>query len=67
MMPVMTPCQLAGRGTTPSASARSTAWIALEDGREAPIGQRVLRIDDEEVPLLELRDLVMTSATGGTS
>jgi len=39
----------------------------MGDARPAPIGQRVLRIDDEEVPLLELRDLVMTSATGGTS
>ena len=46
---------------------RSTAWIALGDGREAPIGQRVLRIDGDEVPLLELRDLVITPPTGGTS
>lgn len=45
---------------------RSTAWIALEDGREAPIGQRVLRIDADEVPLLEVRDLVVASSTGGT-
>ena len=43
---------------------RSTAWIALDDGREAPIGQRVLRVDGDEVPLLEIRELVMT--TGGT-
>lgn len=43
---------------------RSTAWIALDDGREAPIGQRVLRVDGDEVPLLEVRELVMT--TGGT-
>ena len=45
---------------------RSTAWIALEDGREAPIGQRVLRVDDEEIPLLEIRDLVLTPTAGGT-
>ena len=45
---------------------RSTAWIALEDGREAPIGQRVLRVDDEEVPLLEIRDLVLTPTADGT-
>ena len=45
---------------------RSTAWIALEDGREAPIGQRVLRVDDEEIPLLEVRDLVVTPTAGGT-
>lgn len=43
---------------------RSTAWIALDDGREAPIGQRVLRVDDDEMPLLEVRELVIT--TGGT-
>ena len=45
---------------------RSTAWIALEDGREAPIGQRVLRVDGEEVPLLEVRDLVLSATTAGT-
>ena len=45
---------------------RSTAWIALDDGREAPIGQRVLRIDGEEVPLLEVRDLVLSTTTAGT-
>jgi type VI secretion system protein ImpE len=45
---------------------RSTAWIALEDGREAPIGQRVLRIDGDEVPLLEVRDLVLSTTTAGT-
>jgi type VI secretion system protein ImpE len=45
---------------------RSTAWIALEDGREAPIGQRVLRVDGDEVPLLEVRDLVLSTATAGT-
>jgi len=45
---------------------RSTAWIALDDGREAPIGQRVIRVDDDEVPILEIRDLVLTPTTGGT-
>jgi type VI secretion system protein ImpE len=44
---------------------RATAWIALDDGREAPIGQRVLRVDGDEVPVLEIRELVVT--TGGTS
>lgn len=43
---------------------RSTAWIALDDGREAPIGQRVLRVDGDEVPLLEVRELVITPQTG---
>jgi len=44
---------------------RSTAWIALDDGGEAPIGQRVWRVGDDEVPLLEIRDLVITP--GGTT
>lgn len=46
---------------------RSTAWIALDDGGEAPIGQRVWRVDDDEVPLLEIRDLVITPAPGATT
>lgn len=45
---------------------RSTAWIALDDGREVPIGQRVLRIDGDEVPLLEVRDLVLAPTRGST-
>lgn len=46
---------------------RATAWIALEDGREAPIGQRVLRVDGEEVPLLEVRELVIAPKSGSTA
>jgi type VI secretion system protein ImpE len=45
---------------------RATAWIALDDGQEAPIGQRVMRVDADEVPVLEIRDLVLTPTTGGT-
>ena len=66
MMPVMAP----GSSQDEEDSirlGRSTAWIALEDGREAPIGQRVLRIDGDEMPLLEVRDLVVSPTTGGTS
>jgi type VI secretion system protein ImpE len=62
MMPVMAPGSWQDEDDS-IRLGRSTAWIALEDGREAPIGQRVLRIDDEEVPLLEVRDLVLTSTS----
>ncbi len=36
---------------------RSTEWAAAESGLEIPLGQRVLEISGEEVPLLEVRSL----------
>ena len=36
---------------------RLTIWESLEDGSEAPFGQKMLTVDDEEVPILELRNL----------
>ena len=56
--------------TTPGASRSSdgqvrlgqvTDWVELEDGTEVPIGQKLLLIDGEEIPLLELRELVISS------
>jgi type VI secretion system protein ImpE len=41
---------------------RATEWDELPDGTFAPVGQKVLRVDGEMVPLLEVRDLVFTSA-----
>jgi type VI secretion system protein ImpE len=35
---------------------RVTEWVAL-DGVEVPIGQRLLLVDGEEFPILELREL----------
>jgi type VI secretion system protein ImpE len=35
--------------------ARMTEWID-----DLPVGQKMLRLDDEEVPLLEIRDLMFT-------
>ncbi|HUF28322.1 MAG TPA: type VI secretion system accessory protein TagJ [Gemmatimonadaceae bacterium] len=41
---------------------RITEWSELEDGSAAPVGQKLLLVDDEEVPILELRELEITAA-----
>ena len=46
---------------------RITEWSALADGGHAPIGQKLLLVDGEEFPMLELRELeiVRAPATAG--
>jgi len=39
---------------------RVTEWQELSDGRPTPVGQKLLLVDDEESPLLEVRDLQLT-------
>ncbi|MFN8652428.1 MAG: type VI secretion system accessory protein TagJ [Gemmatimonadales bacterium] len=39
---------------------RATEWVRWDDGVEAPLGQKVLLVDGEEMPILELRELVIT-------
>lgn len=36
---------------------RVTEWVATEAGAEVPVGQRLLLVDGEEFPILELREL----------
>ena len=36
---------------------RLTEWAELDTGEETPIGQKLLIVDDEDFPLLELREL----------
>lgn len=38
---------------------RMTGWTTLPDGREAPVGQKLWLVDGEEIPLLEVRELVV--------
>ena len=38
---------------------RATDWEELADGSYAPAGQKLLRVDDDLVPLLEVRELVI--------
>jgi type VI secretion system protein ImpE len=41
---------------------RVTEWHRLDDGPEAPIGQKLLAVDDQEFPILELRELDIVPA-----
>ena len=41
---------------------RVTAWETLDDGEPVPVGQKLLLVDDEEVPILDIRELEITPA-----
>jgi type VI secretion system protein ImpE len=43
---------------------REIDWVELPDGREAPVGPKLLRVDEELVPILEVRELTIDSAAG---
>jgi type VI secretion system protein ImpE len=58
LLPVMTP--LAWQDPDDAIRlGRQTDWIELESGEEAPVGQKLLLVDDEEFPLLEVRELLV--------
>lgn len=40
---------------------RASDWEELPDGQFAPVGQKVWRIDGREVPILEIRQLVLNA------
>lgn len=42
---------------------RAADWEELGDGSFAPIGQKLLLVDGETIPLLEVRELVITPAS----
>jgi type VI secretion system protein ImpE len=46
---------------------RVTEWVDLEDGGQAPIGQKMLLVDDEEFPMLELRELEIVLGPASSS
>ena len=43
---------------------RATEWAAIENGAEIPVGQKVLVISGEEVPLLEVRSIEFDALPG---
>jgi type VI secretion system protein ImpE len=56
LLPVMAPLSF----TYPDDQVRlgrSTVWQALNDEDDAPVGQKLLLVDGEEFPILELREL----------
>jgi type VI secretion system protein ImpE len=46
---------------------RLTEWEVLGDGREIPVGQKLLLVDDEVFPILELRELEVAPAPATAS
>jgi len=43
---------------------RVTEWVALDDGTEVPVGQKLLLVDGEELPILEMRKLEIHDVSG---
>ncbi len=43
---------------------RVTQWVDLGDGTEVPLGQKLLLVDGEELPILEVRQLEITLPAG---
>lgn len=39
---------------------RATEWVRWDDEVEAPLGQKLLLVDGEEMPILELRELIIS-------
>ncbi len=40
---------------------RVTEWIELDSGEERPVGQKMLLVDGEDFPLLEVRELIINT------
>jgi type VI secretion system protein ImpE len=40
---------------------RITEWIELDTGEERPVGQKMLLVDGEDFPLLEVRELIINT------
>jgi type VI secretion system protein ImpE len=58
MMPVLAP--RTDESDDPAVRlGRATEWVRWDDGTEAPLGQKLLLVDGEEMPILELRELVI--------
>ena len=63
-LPVLTP--LAHRGADDAVRlGRATVWTDLADGGEAPEGQKIFQVDDDELPALELRSVSWESIARG--
>ena len=60
LFPVMTP--LAWQHPDEAVRlGRVTEWVELESGGEIPVGQKMLLVDGEDFPLLEVRELVIAT------
>ena len=58
LVPVLTP--LAWQSPDPDVRlGRVTDWQTTDSGKEVPLGQKLLLVDGEEFPILEVRELVI--------
>jgi type VI secretion system protein ImpE len=46
---------------------RVTEWQELDDGSQTPVGQKLLLVDDQDFPILELRELDIVPASVAVS
>lgn len=61
LVPVLTPAS--GQHADPDVRlGRVTEWVDLDGHGQAPVGQKLFLVDDEEFPILEVRDLEFTPA-----
>jgi len=60
LLPVLAPLSFASDDDAVRLG-RVTEWVATDDG-DAPVGQKLLLVDDEEIPILEVRELTVTPA-----
>jgi type VI secretion system protein ImpE len=66
LMPVIAPLTWR-EGDGPTKLGRMTEWMSWDDGTEAPIGQKILLVDGEEVPVLEVRELMIAESSTAAS
>jgi type VI secretion system protein ImpE len=65
LLPVLTP--FAGQHADPAVRlGRSTVWEESANGESVPVGQKILLADDEEWPILELRNIQIAIAQTAT-
>jgi type VI secretion system protein ImpE len=61
LVPVLSPLSF-GHDSDEVRLGRMTEWTDLGDGRQAPVGQKLLLVDDQEFPILEVRELDIVPA-----
>lgn len=64
LMPVLSPFSFR-HGDDAVRLGRATMWESSEDGAEVPYGQKMLLVDGEEFPLLEVRTLEIAAEDTG--
>ena len=64
LMPVLTP-EASRHEDAAVRLGRVTDWLELADGRAYPVGQKLLLVDGEELPILEVRELTIAGASPG--